>query len=432
MRFLSTLFSVFVFAASQPCFSAPVETMLSPEALVAQNSQQIETLLSQLDTPRKLEEVAEIFEHYLFPHIDQERITKLVLGKHWKKSSLKQKRAFQACFLREINTTYAEIFTEQELGKATLTETIYNDTRSKAAVTIKLATDNSETELVFRLYKSSKHWLYYDVTIDGISLVKNYRDVYTQRILKQGLAKTLAALCKAYPDKTPLVVLAGHTWPPYIGQGLPGGGFAVELVKHVMAIAGYKSKMVFAPWQTVGKKLERGDFDLSVSTWKTSEREKTFLYTDSFYTNELIVAHPKDSQIKPPNNKQQIQALLKQQKIRLGGMTDYGYGDLIPEASKLILADKYSLQFRKLATGKLDFLLLEKQVAHYHNKLNPALKKRVQLGNTILERKALHATALRSNPRSKQLIKDFNEAWKAYKNSPQHKALLQKYRISLH
>lgn len=401
-----------------------------PEQLVAENSQQIETLLSQIPVPRDPDEVATILEHYLFPHIDQERIVKLVMGKAWKKSSLEQKQRFQSCFMRQVISTYSDIFSEQEIKDSEIEGTEYNDTRSKAAVTLSLASGQKNTEFTFRLYKSKTGWLYYDVAVDKISLVKNYRDSYTTKIQQQGLAKTLAGICKQYPDTKPLVVLAGHAWPPYIGKGLPGGGFSVELIRQVFKQAGYETRMVFTPWQKVTKGLEHGDYDMSVATWISKERSQQLYFTKPYYQNELIAVTKKKADIQIPNRREQLINEIQQGRLILGAMKDYAYGELIPDSATVFYGHKYSPLFRRLSTGRLDILLIEKHVAAFHLKRNIALKKHLMAHDTVLERKPLHGTFSKKNQNSAELLKAFNTAWKTYKNSTEHNKLLQKYRIS--
>lgn len=401
-----------------------------PEELVAENSQQIEILLNQIPIPRDTAEVATILGRYLFPHIDQERIVKLVMGKAWKKSSLKQKKQFQSCFMRQIIATYSEIFSEQEMGKGELDGTEFNDTRSKAAVTVILATEKKETELVFRLYKSKDGWRYYDVAVDKISLVKNYRDSYTTKFQQQGLAKTLAAVCKQYPDTKPLVVLAGHSWPPYIGQGLPGGGLSVELVRQVMERAGYSTRMVYTPWQKVGKGIERGDYDMSVATWFDKERDEQLLFTKPYFENTLVAVTKNQIEFTVPHNKQALTQIIDQKKLILGAMKDYAYGELIPENANVFYGHKYSPLFRRLTSGRLDLLLLEQKVAEFYLKRNPALRKHLVIHESTLDNKPLHATLSKKHAKSKAILKAFNDSWSTYKNSSQHHKLLQKYRIS--
>lgn len=401
-----------------------------PEDLVAQNSQQIENLLQQIPTPRDPKEVATILQRYLFPYIDQERIIKLVMGKAWKKSSLKQKKQFQACFMREIVTTYSEIFSELELGQSELDGTEFNDTHSKAAVTLSLSHSAQASELVFRLYKSNAGWRYYDVAVDKISLVKNYRDSYNTKFQRQGLAKTLAHTCKQYPDSRPLLVLAGHSWPPYIGKGLPGDGLSVEIVRQVMERAGYSTRMVFAPWQKVTQGIERGDYDMSVATWSNKERRKQLLFTEPYLTNSLVAVTKQTILFKPPDSKEALSELFKQKNRVLGAMKDYAYGPLIPAHADVFYGHKYLPLFRRLSSDRMDVLLVEQRVAQFFLKRAPALKSHLQIHPHVLDSKPLHATLSKQHPQSRALIKAFNSSWRTYKNSEDHHALLQKYRVT--
>ena len=124
----------------------------------------------------------------LEPQLDLEKISRLVLGKHWRKASDEQKIAFQREFKTLLVNTYASSFNEfsewtvhflpmslEPEVKRTLVKTeVIQPSRPPVAVNYRMAITKEGI------------WKTYDVMIEGISMVTNYRSSFAKSIRESG------------------------------------------------------------------------------------------------------------------------------------------------------------------------------------------------------------------------------------------------------
>ena len=403
-----------------PCIS-----LGNPEQLVRDTLGQLSSQLSITDND-SMEDIQKVIENYLKPKLDMERISKVVLGNHWKRASLKQKQTFMECFSRQLTHNQAESFQKWHSGEWNIISTTYNDSGSKAAVNLELTKLVTNMEVVLRLYKSKNDWYIYDAALNGISLLKQFRDDYSLKVERQGLGKTLARLCQQHPLVIKTLHMAANEWPPYISRSLPGHGLAVELISRVLKQAGYEVHMSFTPWQKVGDGMQSGKFDISVAAWKNTNRQKTLLFSDPYFHNQLVVIST-DKAVDTLNTFQQRLTLDRQV---VGLMEDYAYGELIPKNVRTQYHRHYSTLLRNLASKELDMALSDLNVAQFYLNSHTNLQSKLKISKQAIQSRSLHITMLKNHPVGLQVIDDFNQALKAFKNTKAYKTLHAKYKLN--
>ena len=107
---------------------------------------------------------------------------------HWRKLSQAEKTEFVTLFQRFLSNSYAG-----KIDGYAGEQVQYLGERIKgnfAEVRTKVVSDKLEIPLDYRLLKNSDNWRVYDVIVDGISLVKNYRGQFA-RIIKSSSYKGL-------------------------------------------------------------------------------------------------------------------------------------------------------------------------------------------------------------------------------------------------
>jgi len=107
--------------------------------------------------------------------IDWEETTKRALGIHWRKRTPQEKEEFTNLFKELLKRTYSEkfdLYTGQEIiFDSEKAEEDYAFLKSKI-----IDKKKGETITVdFRLLKNGDRWLIYDISIEGISVLNNYR-----------------------------------------------------------------------------------------------------------------------------------------------------------------------------------------------------------------------------------------------------------------
>lgn len=127
-------------------------------------------------------------EEKILPNFNFERVCRLVLGKHWSQASKEQQEAFQREFRSLLLRTYASALSKYR------NQTIeYQPLRAQPGdtrVTVKTAVlqpDGPSIAIDYSLEKFSNGWKVYDIVIEGVSLVTNYRSQFGNEIRQSNL-----------------------------------------------------------------------------------------------------------------------------------------------------------------------------------------------------------------------------------------------------
>ncbi|MCP4671953.1 MAG: ABC transporter substrate-binding protein, partial [Desulfobacula sp.] len=109
------------------------------------------------------------------------KMSQLSLARHWKKRSDQEKKVFIKMFGQLLEDTYVskiETYTDEKV--IYVKEFIK---KNKAMVYTKVVTQTIEIPIDYRLYKTkSENWMVYDLVIEGVSLVGNYRSQFDQML----------------------------------------------------------------------------------------------------------------------------------------------------------------------------------------------------------------------------------------------------------
>lgn len=140
--------------------------------------------------------VYQLVEAKILPNFDFNRMTQLALGKNWPRATAKQKQDLVTEFRNLLVRTYSgslTAFTDQTVEFKPLTM-MPGDTDVTVRSEIRQP-GGQPIPIDYSMYKTAFGWKVYDVTIDSVSLVTNYRASFANTIRQQGidgLIKTLA------------------------------------------------------------------------------------------------------------------------------------------------------------------------------------------------------------------------------------------------
>jgi phospholipid transport system substrate-binding protein len=131
--------------------------------------------------PEHIDEGRAALEKVIAQRFDYEEMGKRTLGREWKKLNPGQQKEFIELFQQFLSNTYAgnvDGFTGEQV------EYIKERRKGKfAEVQTKVISKKLTIPLDYRLLKNSNSWRVYNVIIDGVSLVKNFRGQFS-RIIK--------------------------------------------------------------------------------------------------------------------------------------------------------------------------------------------------------------------------------------------------------
>jgi phospholipid transport system substrate-binding protein len=105
---------------------------------------------------------------------DYVALARLTLGRNWKKFNSDQKKEFIQLYRSILEKAYMDKILSYTDEKVTFDkETMLSE--KKAEVQTHILTKSVEIPIFYRVYLKDGKWKVYDVIIEGISLIKNYR-----------------------------------------------------------------------------------------------------------------------------------------------------------------------------------------------------------------------------------------------------------------
>ncbi|MCW9089362.1 MAG: ABC transporter substrate-binding protein [Gammaproteobacteria bacterium] len=149
-----------------------------------------------------------LVEEVLLPHVDMEVMSRFVLGKHWRTASATQRERFTEEFKNLLIRFYVSALVENpekidELLSSTEGLITYLPSNIEAGARktsvraeVKMPNGGPKVPVVFSLFLKEGQWLLYDVNVDGISLVTNYRSSFSTEVSRQGLDTLIERLAK--------------------------------------------------------------------------------------------------------------------------------------------------------------------------------------------------------------------------------------------
>ena len=173
-RYLLTLALLALLAfstASATAEDSPNDVIESSVVLLAE---QLEGRKDELAANRK--ELYEIIDGILMPRFDQRFAAQVVLAKHWHTASEEQQARFIEAFYRALLRKYADGVLEFDPDMITVLPFRGDATKKRTRVrsTVELD-DGSKVAVDYELVKRKAGWLVFNVVVEGVSYVRNFR-----------------------------------------------------------------------------------------------------------------------------------------------------------------------------------------------------------------------------------------------------------------
>lgn len=112
-------------------------------------------------------------------HTDFELIANLVLGKLWKEATDNQKQQFNNEFRTLLVRTYSRAF--MEINNWTINYLPIIPLSDEKKIVIKtqvIQSGQKPISIDYKMYSEGEQWKIYDLIIEGVSLVTNYRTIF--------------------------------------------------------------------------------------------------------------------------------------------------------------------------------------------------------------------------------------------------------------
>ncbi|WP_432785665.1 Intermembrane phospholipid transport system binding protein MlaC [Oligella sp. MSHR50489EDL] len=188
---LAALISLGVFANAQAQDA-------NPNAFVEKIANQALSALLQDNAARNgdLRAINRLVDQYIVPHVNMEKTTRLATGQPWRQATDQQKAALVEGFKNTLVRTYSGALKDVTDNTKINVAQFRGDPNAADVVVRTTLTGVSNTPVAvdYRLEKAGSSWKVYDMNIEGIWLIQNYRNQFAGEISRNGIDGLIKSL----------------------------------------------------------------------------------------------------------------------------------------------------------------------------------------------------------------------------------------------
>lgn len=175
-----------------------------PDVLVRQTTDQVLEALKQKQAQVKQDPQAagDLVREIVLPHFDFDLMSRLVLARNWRTATPQQQKRFTQQFQELLIRTYGTSLSEYSGQKVVYLPMQPSPDKNRAIVRTEIQqADGPAVPLQYMLREGPEGWKVFDVVIDGVSLVQNYRTSFASEIQRGGLDGLIARLAERNSGK---------------------------------------------------------------------------------------------------------------------------------------------------------------------------------------------------------------------------------------
>ena len=195
-RRLVVLFMMATFFSS-PLIAATIPQD-DPEEMVRTLS---ETLIAKINEQRTEleahpEMVKEFADEYVLPYVDTAKMARYVMGRYWRTATDEQKKGFIQAFSDMLVHSYSKNLLKLQINKVVVKPAREVKKGVVTVASVVTQSGGNKTDVVYRAYlnRKTQQWMLYDISIEGISMLLNYRKSYGSEISKKGLDQVITEM----------------------------------------------------------------------------------------------------------------------------------------------------------------------------------------------------------------------------------------------
>ena len=203
--FRSLLLALAVVSAGM--LSGPLQAQPAAAAATAQQTpiQVVQTIADQLasaieghrdELKHDQEKLISVIDDVFLPHFDIDYASILVLGQHARETSPAQRERFARAFYNSITHRYAEGLLNYTRGSVKVLPFNGDLNDKRTVVRTQVVLDDGKLVSIDYAFRKSRSgdWKAYDVIIEGISYITNYRNQVDAEIRKVGIEQLIKNL----------------------------------------------------------------------------------------------------------------------------------------------------------------------------------------------------------------------------------------------
>ncbi len=170
---------------------------MPPDVLVKNTTLEVTGILKRdkADFANDKQKLYALIDTKVLPHFDFTQMTQLAVGRYWRQATPAQQQQLITQFRTLLVRTYAGALAA--FNKQTIEFKPFNMPAGSTDVTVNTQVKQPGAQPIpidYSLEQTAAGWKVYDVSIDGVSLVTNYRSSFGSEIRKNGVAGLLRTL----------------------------------------------------------------------------------------------------------------------------------------------------------------------------------------------------------------------------------------------
>lgn len=196
--FIQAFFSVVLMsmvASIQANNSIPQD---DPEKMISHLS---ETIIDALNEQRaELEgnpaNIKAFAKTYVLPYVDTPKMARYVMGRYWRTTTQEQQEAFVNEFTTTLLRSYSQSLLKLKITSVSVRPKIEEKPGRVTVSSEVVQADGNKTDVIYRAYldKENQKWMVYDVTVEGVSMLLNYRKTYDSEFSRSGVDAVIAEM----------------------------------------------------------------------------------------------------------------------------------------------------------------------------------------------------------------------------------------------
>ena len=193
---------------------APAAAAQAPDQIVRGTTEQMQVLIRDNHEKYRADQQAfyKVVDEVLVPHFDVRYIAQLVLGKNWRAASEDQRKRFTDAFKLMLIRSYAQTLLDNyDSVKAEWQPLRLSADVADVTVRVNLMRKSGQQPVAigFNMRRVDNDWKIYDISVEAISLVANFRSQITSEIKRSSLDDVIARMEKGESFKPTAQAQAG-------------------------------------------------------------------------------------------------------------------------------------------------------------------------------------------------------------------------------
>ena len=192
------LLTASLLAAPLALAQKPVDAKAAPNDFVQTVADNALEAVKQDEAAKRgdLQRINQLVDELILPYVNFEKTTRLAAGRYWRQASPDQQQNLVEAFRGTLIRTYAGALANVDQVSQINIQPFRGDPNADDVVVRSLITQNNGPAVAvdYRLEKTPEGWKVYDINIENIWLIQNYRNQFAQQIQQSGIDGLIAAL----------------------------------------------------------------------------------------------------------------------------------------------------------------------------------------------------------------------------------------------